>query len=253
MPLDLGSSALLTDEVTELCGVHEVERGAEVLRRAGLLTSPVSMDEPSPSLIAVANSPDARAFISAYPELSQAYFIISPGASNPRKEWPEAKYVSLARRVASIHGWTPVIVGGSDVRPAASRIAAQLGARALNLAGETDFPQLAALSLGAQAFFGNDSGTGHVAGALGTPAVIISSYPKSSPLVHQTSPARTHPAGPWFAMVQPAYPLAPCEIECEVNETHCIQQVEVDDVLAAFNDLLARKADIGEAVSAFTA
>lgn len=245
---DIDGSALLTHEIKVLNAVHEVDRGSEVLQLAGLLSEPVDSRRSSAGLLAVAQRPEARQFVASHPQLSQTYFILSPGASAPLKEWPESGYVTVAKHFAS-RGWLPVVVGGAEVRVAGDRLAASLGSPVLNLAGETGFPELAAVCAGARLFVGNDSGTGHVAGAVGTPAVILSSYAISNPAVHQTSPLRTHPVGPWYAVVQPAQPLPPCTGECSASSSHCITQIESASVLAACEDLLALRESSAQEVN----
>ena len=235
---DLDASALLTHEVTAMKAVHEVDRGSEVLELAGLLPAPVDSRRPSTGLLAIASASEARQFVASYPQLSQPYFILSPGASVPLKEWPETGYAEVARYLVP-RGWLPVVVGGPEVHVAGDRIASALNMPVLSLAGKTDFAQLAAVCAGARLFIGNDSGTGHVAGAVGTPAVVLSSYAASNPAVHQTSPLRTHPAGPCHAIVQPLRPLPPCAGECTASTPHCITQIEVAAVIAAVENLLA--------------
>lgn len=240
---DLDPSPLLTDEVRHMTAVHEIQRGAEVLQLAGLLSAPIDLAQPSPSLLALAHSAPAQQFLHSHPELASPYFVLSPGASVPYREWPTDSFAAVAQHYAA-RGWTPVLVGGPEVRPAADRIASSLSVPALNLAGRTTLPQLAAVLASARLFFGNDSGTGHLAGALGAPVVILSSYALSSPASHQISPQRSRPAGPFQAILQPAHPLPPCGIECSFNRPHCIAQVTVAEAIAAADALLLRAAHL---------
>ena len=236
---DLDPSPLLTDEVREMHSVHDIQRGADVLQLAGLLSGPVDLAQPSPTLLAIADNPGAQEILRTHPELTRTYFVLSPGASVRYREWPIDSFAAVAQHYASF-GWTPVIVGGPEVRPAGDAITQTLSTPALNLAGQTTFEELAAVLAGARCFFGNDSGTGHLAGALGTPVIILSSYALSSPPSHQISPQRSRPAGPWQAILQPAHPLAPCGIECGFDRPHCITQVTVAAAIAAADALLAR-------------
>lgn len=236
---DLHPSPLFTEEVRRMNDVHEIQRGAEVLQLAGLLPGPIDLAQPSASLLAIARSPAAQHFISTLPDLSRPYFVLSPGASVRYREWPADRYAAVARHYVA-RGWTPVVVGGAEVRSAANRIAAELPVPPVDLTGRTDFAQLAAVLAGARCFFGNDSGTGHLAGVLGTPVVILSSYAVSSPASHQISPQRSRPAGPWQTILQPDHPLPPCGIECSFDRPHCITQIDVPRVLAAIEELLKR-------------
>ncbi len=239
--LDLGISPLLTHEITSVRGVHEIERGAEVLELAGLIHRPIEVNHPSASLRSITDGSEAQRFLAAHPQLQEPFFIISPGASVPRKEWPESNYAAIAKKIVR-QGWLPVLVGGPEVNASADRIAASLPIPSLNLAGKTSFVELAAVCSRARCLLGNDSGTGHVAGILGTPSLIISSYPLSSPAVHQTSPNRTHPAGPFHVVVQPDRPLAPCTVECVAHQSHCITKITVDRVFEAYNALMRKAA-----------
>jgi ADP-heptose:LPS heptosyltransferase len=245
---DLHASPLLTHEITTIHRIHEIERGGEVLQLAGLIPGAIDTRQPSQSLLAIARRGEAQQFVRSLPGLSKPYFILSPGASLPFREWPEENYAAVAQAVAE-RGWLPVVAGGPEVRAKGDRIAALVRGPLLNLAGQTDFAQLAALCAEARCFFGNDSGTGHVAGTVGTPVIIISPYALSSPASHQISPQRTHPAGPWHAVVQPERPLPPCEVGCVAGAPHCITQVEVSMVLAAMEDLLARAGAAAEVPS----
>jgi len=233
---ELNVAPLFTAQVTEMRGIHEVERGAEVLTLAGLLRAPIDLKRPVRSILALAEEPASRRFVEEAGLSGREYAIVSPGASTARRAWPVEDFVELARRQFVARGWLPVIVGGPELAGVAQRMAAEFGGNALDLTGKTDLAQLAALCAGARAFVGNDSGTAHVAGAVGTPTVIVTAFASSSRASHHASPVRSHPLGPYVAAVQPGSQLSPCTTECLATEPHCISQVgvpEMERVLAA--------------------
>ena len=71
------------------------------------------------------------------------------------------------------------------------------------------------------------------------PPSSISPFPLSCEQEHPNSPVRFRPVGPQVAVVRPAQPLHPCVQACEMEDAHCIQQVSVDQVLRAIDDLIS--------------
>jgi ADP-heptose:LPS heptosyltransferase len=237
--MDMNPSPLLTREAMQGEGIHELERGSDVLMLAGITTVPIDPCKPSPGLLSVANGTEGRQFVGSFEELRKPYFVISPGASMVRRQWPIERFVELSGELVS-RGWMPVLVGGRDVLESCARIAASIGVQSLNLAGRTNFAQLAAVCAGAKCFLGNDSGTGHMAGACGVPTLVISPYPKTGRRVHQISPARIRPSGPLVKSVQPKASTPPCVEECVSDKVHCISAVTVDEAGTVLKDLLQR-------------
>lgn len=235
----LHGDVLFTRLVDSMRGVHEVERGAEVLQLAGLLSGPVDITATVPSVAAIAHKEEGKTFVASFPELAGNYGIISPGASTPRREWPLDRFAEIAEEYCR-RGWVPVFIGGAELASACDEIAARLSCHSLNLAGKTGFEELVAVCASAQCFVGNDSGTGHVAGACGVPVVIISAFAASGRKTHHASLERSRPLGPRYFGVMPAAQIAPCTEECVALEPHCITQVSVAEVLAAMEALLSR-------------
>ena len=60
----------------------------------------------------------------------------------------------------------------------------------INLVGKTNIRQAAALIARSNLFIGNDSGLMHIAAAVSTPVIEISSFPKNGDNTHATSPIR---------------------------------------------------------------
>lgn len=240
-------SPLFTAEVTEMRGVHEVLRGSEVLQLAGLLKEPVDIRQPVASMVAIASSEAARNYLKSVDLAGRPYAVIGPGASLPRRAWSAAGFAELARLELLPRGWQIVVVGGPETAEAAKTIREHLSDEVLDLTGKTNFEQLTAVCGGARCFLGNDSGTSHVAGACGVPTLIVTAFARSGRRSHHASPDRSHPLGPWVAVVQPDRQLLPCITECLAEEEHCIAQVTLPMMLASLRELLRRSEDPGVA------
>ncbi len=148
---------------------------------------------------------------------------IAPGAAfGPAKRWPISRYRALAYHLRRA-GFSLVILGGAEERPAGEEIAGDLP-RARNLCGLTDLPTAAAIIERLDLFVSNDSGLMHVAAALKRPQVAI---------FGSTDPEATGPLNPRSVVVHAALPCSPClERTCKHNYA-CFEAIKVSDVFEA--------------------
>ena len=98
------------------------------------------------------------------------YAVLIPNASRPEKLWPEARWITVGRRLHD-RGWRPVVLWGSDAEQTlAERIAAGCD-------GEVPpflrVHEMAAVLAQAQVVVGLDTGFTHLAAALGRPTIGI--------------------------------------------------------------------------------
>lgn len=98
-----------------------------------------------------------------------------PG-SNPNwasKRWPLEHYTALIRMMVDHKDTFFVILGQQEEASLGEDLKKEAPARLLNLAGKTNFNELAAILKISALFIGNDSGPMHLACLLGTPCVGI--------------------------------------------------------------------------------
>jgi ADP-heptose:LPS heptosyltransferase len=243
---DIAVDDLLTHQVHGGGLEHEVLRYTRLIGRAGLakinMEDESSVDAPIERMAEVAtanNTIELRNSIAGLVPLAfQSYAVISPGATNPRRIWPADSLAQLMARLNSKCGLSFLIIGSAEEALSCERLAHRASEYAFSLAGKTNMAQLAAIIQNSVLFVGNDSGPGHIAGALGVPTLIVSPFPLSCKIDHFNSPARFRPCGPRVKVVQPASPLLPCNPYCNLDEAHCITQVSVNDMFEAANSLL---------------
>jgi ADP-heptose:LPS heptosyltransferase len=239
---EFGVSPLFTDEVKQMHGVHEVTRGSEVLQLAGLLHHPVDLHQPVESLLTIASSAASQSYLKELGLHNRPYAVVAPGASAKRRAWPADRFGAVVKLELLPRGWLPVVVGGPETAEAAGIIRESAGGQVLNLTGKTTFEQLVAICGHARCFLGNDSGTSHVAGACGTPTVIVTAFAHDSLPTHHASPLRSHPVGPFVAILQPKKQIPPCTTECLATDVHCIGEIGVEQMAEALDDLLGKRA-----------
>jgi ADP-heptose:LPS heptosyltransferase len=147
---------------------HEVLRALEVVGLAG--AAPVML-EPRLSV----KDEDRRAGDRATAGLDGPVAVLHPGATDPRRRWPEDRFAELAVRLVG-EGFRVVIVGDGADAELANHIAdaADDGSAAVvSLAGRLSIPALFGVLAAATVFVGNDSGPRHLAQAVGIPTVGI--------------------------------------------------------------------------------
>ena len=156
---------------------------------------------------------------------------INPGAAyGTAKRWPPERFAAAAELVARRSGARVAIVGSAAERPLAEQIAAQLGASARVLCGETTLADLVGVLRELRLLLTNDSGPMHLAAALGTPLVAV---------FGSTDWTETAPFSERARIVREQTECAPCRLrECPIDH-RCMARVAVDRVAATALELLA--------------
>jgi ADP-heptose:LPS heptosyltransferase len=101
------------------------------------------------------------------------YVCVHPGASTPQRRWPLDCFAALANDL-STRGFTVVLTGTADERALTSALQRRIAGPVFDLAGRTDLGTLGALVAGARLVVCNDTGVSHLAAAVRTPSVVLS-------------------------------------------------------------------------------
>lgn len=169
------------------------------------------------------------------------FVVVAPGAGAAQRVWPLERSIDAAKQISADCDLRIVVVGGTDDRAYGARFV-QASAETTDLTGKLSLRETAAVIERARLFLGNDSGPLHLAAAVGTPTIEISSCSPAAPHQHVNSPARF---GPWQVpsiVLQPDHAEPPCVGACSAATAHCILQISVDEVVAAIKTMLARTA-----------
>ena len=101
------------------------------------------------------------------------YVCVHPGASAADRRWPVENFAAVADALAA-GGRQIVLTGVESERALTAAVRRAMRRPAIDLAGETTLGSLGALVSRAALLVGNDTGVSHVAAALRTPSVVIS-------------------------------------------------------------------------------
>ena len=150
-------------------------------------------------------------------DLERPLVGIHPGAGKVKNRWPAENFARAASHLAEEFDAQIALFYGPNESDLAAAVEqkATMPVRRLN---DLDLREVAAVFTQLDLYLGNDTGTTHVAAAVGTPLVVV---------FGPTDPAQWKPWGPEFVAVRGA-------------DARC-QSVTVEQVLAAARPLLRRK------------
>ncbi|MBI1956702.1 MAG: lipopolysaccharide heptosyltransferase II, partial [Acidobacteria bacterium] len=150
---------------------------------------------------------------------------ISPGATfGTAKRWPAPRFAELAARLHQESGATNVFFGSPQEKDLAEEVMALAGVPSLSLAGRTSLAEFMQLIHGCDLFVTNDTGTMHVAAALGVPTLAI---------FGPTNENETRPLGDRVKLVTGEAFCRPCKLRhCPIDH-RCMTSVSVERVLQA--------------------
>jgi heptosyltransferase-2 len=149
---------------------------------------------------------------------------LNPGATyGEAKCWPPERFAELGRRLIKDSRASILIFGSSRPREKAlnATIAQGIGEGCLNITGETSLWQLAALLRHCRLLVTNDTGTMHIAAAVGTRVVAI---------FGPTDPCATSPLGEGHVVIRRDVSCSPCLKRVCPEDHRCMDMIEVEEV-----------------------
>lgn len=161
---------------------------------------------------------------------------LSPGAAfGPAKRWLPERFAEAARDIQAERGCGIVIFGGNAEHEVGSQVAAGISGPSLDLTGKTKLRELIGLLSVCRLLVTNDSGTMHLAAALGVPVAAV---------FGSTDPEATGPIGEHVRVIRHPIECSPCfERTCPYGHYRCMKLVESSEVVEAALDLLGQKRD----------
>lgn len=168
------------------------------------------------------------------PMTAAPYLVFLHGTTWPSKHWPEAYWIELARLAQQYNLAVQLPWYDAHERARARRIAAAGGSH-VQILPRLDLNSLAGVLTGAVGAVTVDTGLGHLAAALGVPAVT---------LYGPTTPALTGVLGPHQRNLAAPFPCAPCRRrDCRYRggsavTPACFGQLDPARVMAALQQQL---------------
>ncbi len=101
------------------------------------------------------------------------FYVLCPGASAAIRRWPLKCFAEVAKGIYASTGWTGVVCGSKEETALAEELMRQSGVPLVDLSGELDITQLAALLSRAEVVISNESGPLHLAAAVGARTISV--------------------------------------------------------------------------------
>ena len=172
-----------------------------------------------------------RAWLAARGLGERSLIAVQLGASDERKRWPPERFADALNDLDPALG-DVVLVGTEAERPLADRARAQLRRPVHDSLGQAPIFELAALLERSRLLLTNDTGTMHVATAVGTRVVDVSTGPV---FAHETGPY-----GEGHLVLEPRMACFPCVGGAECHHIDCRNAFTPRDVASLVRYALDR-------------
>lgn len=154
---------------------------------------------------------------------------IGPGSKFPSKIWSEDNYFEVVNRLIANADCYPIILGGNEDRVTGERLLARWKTGS-NLAGLLSVRGSAAILRDFDLYLGNDTGTMHLAGAVGTACVAI-----FAAIDYRN---RFLPFGDRNTIFRKSVECEGCLTPVCFNDNECLRLVTIDEVYDACSKTL---------------
>ena len=157
---------------------------------------------------------------------------IAPGSKWDSKIWPEERFVEVVSQLVGEFRVFPIVLGGPEDRQKGDRLitAWRTGA---NAAGQLSVRESAAVLTKCDLYLGNDTGTMHLAAAVGTPCIAI--------FAAIDWVGKWEPLGSGHTVFRRAVECEGCHSPICYNNKKCLDLIQADEVLAACSRVLAAR------------
>lgn len=160
------------------------------------------------------------------------------------KQWHPERFAQAATALGREYGATVILTGTEDERACVSQVREGIPAdvKVIDLCGDADLIELAAVLERLQVFVTGDTGPMHLAAAVGTPVVAV---------FGPSDPARYAPLALESRIVRVDLPCSPCNRIrhppdwCVGHVPDCLEGVSVAQVVSAVRDLLGHPVTLG--------
>jgi ADP-heptose:LPS heptosyltransferase len=181
--------------------------------------------------IPASSSASVAAWLESEGLSSRPLIAVQLGASDERKRWPAERFAEAASLLPPEFGEI-VLVGTEAERPLAHRALKAATRRLHDFVGRSSLTDLAALLKRCQLLLSNDTGTMHVAAAVGTRIIDLSTGPV---FVHETAPY-----GEGHFSLEAEIACFPCAAGATCHHLSCREAITPKDVAALATHALGR-------------
>ncbi len=159
---------------------------------------------------------------------------VSPGAEyGPAKRWFPDRFAGLINRVKNVYDAEIVLVGSENDRDVCGSVNRQVSGNIIDMSGKTTIKQLIALLKKMNLLITNDTGTMHLASAVGIPVIAV---------FGSTDNRATSPVDGKVKIVKSDISCSPClKRMCVKNTYECFSKISVKEVFNEVKNILGKQ------------
>ncbi len=204
-------------------GRGQIEGNLDIVRSLG---HPVSCYEPRVFFVQQDTEKTSQwlASVEIDPRVPRIVFV-TQNSGGQKNQWNRARFQQVISKLTSVTGAVPVFVGTEKDAAAIDELRKDLPEKGISLAGKTTIAELAALLAECDLIVSLDTGTFHVARAVGLPGVVIAPAWQDS--------------REWLPIDAPNYRVLRGPAIRDIPVDYCIDEISVEQVCAAAQCLLA--------------
>ena len=215
------------------------EPALNALHMADLHCLAVGVRPPAPGLQFFVREQDRQNAASLLAEMDvgpdEILVALQAGAGKHDRRWPTENFIAVGQELVR-RGFRPVLTGAAHEQALAAQVAAGIGPAALNAVGRTNIGSLVALLEQCRALISNDTGTIHLASAVGLPTVAVS--------LGKAQFRATGPYRPGNVVLEADLDCAPCLNSARCGHMDCWRAITPADALAAFEVVLGGELEL---------
>jgi lipopolysaccharide heptosyltransferase II len=149
---------------------HQVRRDLDLVAAVGAVTNDENLNLGVDTELAGAVD---QKLMQAGVDLKKPWLILHPGVSEVKRLYNEEEWARAGKRIINDLGYQVLITGVQSEKELTDRIASQIGAGAFSLAGLFNLSEFILLISRAPLLLSVNTGTVHIAAAVGTPTVVL--------------------------------------------------------------------------------
>lgn len=152
------------------------------------------------------------------------------GASKNDRRWPVEKFARLADMITDAYGAKIVLFGSASEADLAGKFQSSVKAAPINMTGRTTLGELGSCIKQCELLIGNDTGTLHVATAVGTRVIGLFSV--------NAHYMETGPYGDGHYVIEAELPCLPCGFDTDCREKVCRELVSPEAVFDVAREII---------------
>lgn len=160
------------------------------------------------------------------------YIGFQLGTSTGNRRWPSEYFIELGNRLQNEMNTKIVLLGSKDEKKIGEKVIEGMTEKPIDLIGETNISVLASILNRCALLVTNDTGTMHLAAAVGTPCIAL--------FFESANPFQTGPYGEGHIICSPDLDCFPCPTTFECNDKRCLHRIPVETVYRLIQDRLGK-------------